>query len=130
MLVPESEWGVRWWGCRITNPAADICVCIDLFDPNLIPSVKISTSRDILTCLYDSVYVVWVSAVCGGLTHYVLTIRAAQWLLFMIRCRVAVAVRRQFRCLCLGYLLVFSYEGFRLLCGYILLVALKGQVVV
>ena len=117
MLVPKSEWGVRWWGCGITNPAADIRVCIGLFDPTLIPSVKISTSRDILTCLYDSVYAVWVSAVGEGLTYCVLTTRAAQRLFFIVRCLVAVTVRRHIQCLCSGYLLVISYNGFRLLCG-------------
>ena len=77
MSVPESEWGVRWWGYGIINPAADVHVCIGLYDPTLIPSVRISTSQDILTCLYGSVYVVWVSAVGEGLTHCILTTRAA-----------------------------------------------------
>ena len=85
--------------------------------PILIPSVRISTSRDILTCLYGSVCVVQVSAVGEGLMHCVLANRAAWWLFFMIRCLVAVAVRRHFQCLCSGYLLVISYNGFRLLCG-------------
>ena len=32
MLVLESRRGVRWWGCGIANPAADIRVCIGLYD--------------------------------------------------------------------------------------------------
>ena len=50
MLVPESKWGVRWWGCGITDPAADVRVCIGLFNPTLIHSVRINTSLGLCLC--------------------------------------------------------------------------------
>ena len=77
MLVLESRWGARWWEWGIANPATDIRVCICLYHSTLTSSKGISTSRDTLTCLYSSVYVVWVSAVGEGLTHCVLTTQPA-----------------------------------------------------
>ena len=75
----------------------------------LVPdSMVIRSSQDVSPCLHNSAYVVWVSAVGEGLTHYVLTPGAAWWLHSLTQCGLSVAVRCQLQWLCVGCLLLFS----------------------
>ena len=74
----------------------------------LVPeSMVIRSSQDVLPCLHNSAYVVWVSAVGEGLTHYVLTPGAVWWLHSLTQCGLCVAVWYQLQRLLVGYLLLF-----------------------